>query len=121
MVLLSAACWIAFPSGLLSEVFNIKEAPGKALCREIRHAGDQYKCTDLEAHAIDEDTSDFSPHQFIGPACEPMCNDDNEHPLVFRQRGYAVPKTISDPTKSSICFMMTRVSSMSMVISRFMP
>lgn len=34
---------------------------------------------DLETHAIDADTSDFFPQQFIGPARDTMCNEDNEH------------------------------------------
>merc|ERR1719276_118142 len=42
--------------------------------------GEQYEYGDVETHAIDADTSDFSPHQFIAPdeARDPMGSDDNE-------------------------------------------
>ena len=42
--------------------------------------GEQYEYGDVKTHAIDADTSDFSPHQFIAPdkACDAMGSDDNE-------------------------------------------
>merc|ERR1740115_338964 len=42
--------------------------------------GEQYEYGDVETHAIDADTSDFSPHQFIAAdeARDPMGSDDNE-------------------------------------------
>merc|ERR1719160_678370 len=42
--------------------------------------GEQYEYGDTETHALDADTSDFSPHQFIAPdeARDPMGSDDNE-------------------------------------------
>ena len=41
---------------------------------------EQYEHDDVGTHAIDEDTSDFSPHQFIAPdeGRDPMGSDDNE-------------------------------------------
>ena len=42
--------------------------------------GEQYEYGDVKTHAIDADTSDFSPHQFIAPdkACDAMGSDDND-------------------------------------------
>merc|ERR1740138_1753573 len=42
--------------------------------------GSDYEYGDLEAHAIDANTADFSPHQFIAPdeARDPMGSDDSE-------------------------------------------
>ena len=42
--------------------------------------GEQYEYGDVKTPAIDADTSDFSPHQFIAPdkACDAMGSDDND-------------------------------------------
>merc|ERR1719321_2246905 len=42
--------------------------------------GDEFEHGDLEAHAIDANTADYSIHQFIAPdeACDPMGSDDSE-------------------------------------------
>ena len=48
--------------------------------QQLKDDGEQYEYGDVETHAIDADTSDFSPHQFIAPdkACDAMGSDDNE-------------------------------------------
>jgi len=42
--------------------------------------GEQHEYGDVETHATDADTSDFSPHQSIAPdeARDPMGSDDSE-------------------------------------------
>merc|ERR1712048_799966 len=41
---------------------------------------EEYEYGDVTSHAIDADTADFSPHQFIAPdeARDPMGSDDTE-------------------------------------------
>merc|ERR1719503_473958 len=76
---------------LSSEVFDSEDVPSpdnfiqKRSHRRSKHMprdddGEQYEYGDVESHAIDADTSDFSPHQFIAPdeARDPMGSDDNE-------------------------------------------
>merc|ERR1719146_434209 len=74
---------------LSAEVFDSEDVPSPDNFLQISHRskhmpqdddGEQYEYGDVETHAIDADTSDFSPHQFIAPdeARDPMGSDDNE-------------------------------------------
>merc|ERR1719473_1119650 len=74
---------------LSAEVFDSEDVPSPDNFLQISHKvkhmphdddGEQYEYGDVETHAIDADTSDFSPHQFIAPdeARDPMGSDDNE-------------------------------------------
>jgi len=74
---------------LSAEVFDSEDVPSPDNFLQISHGakhmpavddGEQYEYGDVETHAIDADTSDFSPHQFIAPdeARDAMGSDDNE-------------------------------------------
>ena len=78
---------------LSAEVFDSEDVPSpdNIIQKNTHHSkrskhmpavddGEQYEYGDVETHAIDADTSDFSPHQFIAPdkACDAMGSDDNE-------------------------------------------
>jgi tRNA-binding EMAP/Myf-like protein len=74
---------------LSAEVFDSEDVPSAdnflQISKKTKHMprdddGEQYEYGDVETHAIDADTSDFSPHQFIAPdeARDPMGSDDNE-------------------------------------------
>merc|ERR1719473_340894 len=74
---------------LSAEVFDSEDVPSPdnflQISKKTKHMphdddGEQYEYGDVETHAIDADTSDFSPHQFIAPdeARDPMGSDDNE-------------------------------------------
>lgn len=74
---------------LSAEVFDSEGVPSPdnflQISKETKHMprddnGEQYEYGDVETRAIDADTSDFSPHQFIAPdeARDPMGSDDNE-------------------------------------------
>ena len=68
------------PPGVLS-VAPIPVLVSSLMCElNIFDNGEQYEYGDVETHAIDVDTSDFSPHQFIAPdeARDAMGSDDNE-------------------------------------------
>merc|ERR1740117_864859 len=74
---------------LSAEVFDSEDVPSPdnflQISKKTKHMpaqddGEQYEYGDVETHAIDADTSDFSPHQFIAAdeARDPMGSDDNE-------------------------------------------
>jgi len=56
-----------------AEIFDNEDVPSpdNFICSKHMSAvgdGEQYEYGEVETHAIDADTSDFSPHQFIAPA-----------------------------------------------------
>ena len=78
---------------LSAEVFDSEDVPSpdNIIQKNTHHSkrskhmpavddGEQYEYGDVKTHAIDADTSDFSPHQFIAPdkACDAMGSDDND-------------------------------------------
>ena len=58
---------------LSAEIFDNEDVPSRDNFIRSKHMSavdddEQYEYGEVETHAIDADTSDFSPHQFIAPA-----------------------------------------------------